>query len=345
MSSYLNNIYLALTIIYQSNPNELPFKEALILRKTSKTVKQIIDDVHPSVIIKLNVNFSNDYKTYNQIFNTIFNTIKNSTTWCNIKKLDMSRSFYKGKYSFDSLKHFTEILKQLTEITHLDLSYNQMGLDMESVFKAIENFTNLTHLNLSENSLELVDMNKLGKTLKNLSYLNIGYNFMNKNETEKIINKLKYCPKLLSLNLRFNKISKTAIEKLGNNILNITDLNLSEIIISKIGIEVFAEMIGKLKKLLCLELISNDINDTDIKIISEKLKCSNLTSLNIKKNQITDYGVNSIIKIIKICPKLSYINIKSNLITEIGNNNLKKIIKNKNIYYKYKCLNKNYNYF
>ena len=249
MSLHLNNTYLALTIIYQYNPNELPFEDALILKKTSKTVKQIIDNIHPSVIIKLNVNYSNDYK----IFNTIFNSIKIAPTWCNIIKLDISRSFYKSKYSFESLIDFTETLKKLKKITHLDLSYNQMGLDMERVFEAIEHFTCLTHLNLSENSLELVDMNKLGKILENnkeLSCLNIGYNFMNKYETEKIINKLKYCSKLEVLNLRFNKISKTAIENLGNNILNITDLNLSEIIISKIGIECFAEMIGKLKKLV-----------------------------------------------------------------------------------------------
>ena len=116
MLLHLNNTYLALTIIYQYNPNELPFKEALILRKTSKTVKQIIDNIHLSVIIKLNVNYSNDYNTYNKIFNTIFNSIKISPTWCNIKKLDMSRSFYKGKYSFDSLKNFTEILKTLTDV-------------------------------------------------------------------------------------------------------------------------------------------------------------------------------------------------------------------------------------
>ena len=166
MLLHLNNTYLALTIIYQSNPNELPFEEALILRKTSKTVKQIIDNIHPSVIIKLNVKFSNDYNTYNKIFNTIFNSIKNSPTWCNIIKLDISRSFYKGKYSLESLKDFTETLKKLTKITHLDLSYNQMGLDMERVFEAIEHFTCLTHLNLSENSLELVDMNKLGKILE-----------------------------------------------------------------------------------------------------------------------------------------------------------------------------------
>jgi Ran GTPase-activating protein (RanGAP) involved in mRNA processing and transport len=341
MLLHLNNTYLALTIIYQSNPNELSFKEALILRKTSETVKQIIDNIHPSVIIKLNVNYSNDHNTYNKIFNTIFNSIKISPTWCNIKKLDISRSFYKGKYSFDSLKHFTEILKTLTEITHLDLSYNQMGLDMESVFEAMKNFTKLTHLNLSENSLALVDMNKLVKILEkniNLSYLNIGYNFMNKHEIEKIVNNLNYCPNLSSLNLRFNKISKTAIKILGNNILNITDLNLSEIIISEIGIECFAEMIGKLKKLSRLELVSNDINDNDIKIIAKKLN-SKLAHLNLNKNQITDYGVKSIIEIINICPELSYLNIESNLITEIGNNNLEQIIKNKNICYKYKCIN------
>jgi len=76
MLLHLNNTYLALTIIYQSNPNELLFKEALILRKTSKSVKQIIDNIHPSVKIKLNVKFLNDYKTYNKNFNIIFNSIK-----------------------------------------------------------------------------------------------------------------------------------------------------------------------------------------------------------------------------------------------------------------------------
>ena len=120
MSLYLNNTYLALTIILQLNPNELPLELAIVLRKTSKSVKQIIDNIHPSVIIKLNVKFSNDYNTYNKIFNTIFNSIKNSPTWCNIIKLDISRSFYKGKYSLESLKDFTETLKKLTKITHLD---------------------------------------------------------------------------------------------------------------------------------------------------------------------------------------------------------------------------------
>ncbi|UCH98245.1 MAG: leucine-rich repeat domain-containing protein [Candidatus Aminicenantes bacterium] len=196
-------------------------------------------------------------------------------------------------------------LKDLKNLTHLDLHYNLISdisflkdlknltyLDLHgneiSDISSLKDLKNLTHLYLNDNQIS--DISSL-KDLKNLTYLDLHDNRISD------ISSLKDLKNLIHLNLVYNQISDISSLK---DLKNLTYLDLHDNRISDIS------SLKDLKNLIHLNLVYNQISD-----ISSIKHLENLTHLYLNDNQISD------ISPLKDLENLYHLVLTNNEITEL----------------------------
>jgi hypothetical protein len=181
-------------------------------------------------------------------------------------------------------------------------------------FSANKTITSFTITIYGDGNISKIGINALLSSIKNNKYIVyfmlINYNDNTKTDIEGL--------ELLSEIFEHNKtLVVFGIEK----IISFTDEsdNYDKIIKYKRVLDKFANSLKNNKTLEYLELISNQIDDTDIKIICNALQMNTtLKGINLRSNSIFDKGIKYIADYLKNNKTLEYIDVSINLFTING---------------------------
>ena len=252
----------------------------ILLRKTSKYLKEQIDNIQEPLALTINSKWFRDPNNGNitEKHNIIFNGIK---SFKSISKLILNNC---------RIEIFKIVLFQPRSITYLDLSSNHCGLDAKKLVNMIKQCTSLLHLNLHYNKIETEGACSLAIELNN-------------------------CKKLTHFNIGANLIGSIGIKKLIEVLtkLPIEFLNISNIRLESEGIEYLKNL--KSKTLINLNLCKNMIKTDDTIILAQMIRqCPNLVNINLSYNFIESNGLYNLSKEFKLCPNLAYLDLGYNLI-------------------------------
>ncbi len=162
----------------------------------------------------------------------------------------------------------------LTDLTHLDLSYNYI----ETLPESIGNLTNLTNLNLKSNRLT-----KLPESIGTLTKLKV-FN-IHRNPLVELPESIGNLTKITQLRPCKGSANSSDLQRLPESIGNLT--NLTQLALQGCKLTELPESIGNLSKLSQLYL-----NYNRLAILPESIgKLHNLTKLNIDGNPLSDLSI------------------------------------------------------
>jgi Leucine-rich repeat (LRR) protein len=179
----------------------------------------------------------------------------------NIPTGDITKLKLRGLYSSTNL---IKSFDNLTNLTHLDLSYNILT----ELPVSIDNLTNLTHLDLSYNILTELPVS-IGN-LTNLTHLHL-----NCNKLTEFPDSIGNLTNLTCLELGHNKL--TELPDIIGNLTNLTCLELGHNKLTELP-----DIIGNLTNLTELDLTTNKLTELPETISN----LTNLTNLNVKFNNL-----------------------------------------------------------
>ncbi len=212
------------------------------------------------------------------------------------KKFGQNIIYFTGISYYNILNRISEI-NQIKNIISLDFS--NCGLndnELSNLTPYICNFTFLQNLDLSENNLTDISLENLSNIFSFIQYLD-------------------------SLNLSHNNFSDSGIKILSENIYllkYLINLNLISIHLSHKGIKSLSKNIFQLKKIKRLNISYNSIS-TGIDLFSYYISnITNLSYLNLAKNNILDENIYYLTEKFQYLPKLTYINLSENYIKSDG---------------------------
>ena len=201
-------------------------------------------------------------------------------------------------------------IRPLTNLTSLNLSFNNIGVDGA---KAIATLTNLKSLNLSSCFMGNGGAKAIA-TLPYLTSLNLSYSSIG-NDDAKAIAALT---NLTSLYLKERFISEDGARAIAT-LTNLTSLDLAG---NHIGEDGASAIAATLTNLTSLDLAGNHIGEDGASAIAATL--THLTSLDLQSNRIGDNGANAIAKL----SNLTSLNLAGN---SIGKDGAKAIAKLSNL--------------
>jgi len=227
-----------------------PADRTIMLSKTSKKIKNIIDKMYLPVDVHRSCAFWNDScncNTENKLDFMmkrlkIMTSLNNITTLvlkcCNIQII---------------LHQFIEVLEQCPTLKKLNLKRNNINAEGAAmIVKALEQCHNieLTYLNLSINKIGDTGATKVAELLS-----------------------LEWCPKLAYLNLSLNKIGDTGVESLVSVFEQypvLIDLDLSHNLIRADGVESLVKVLGQCLTIKHLDLSWNYIGLVEAASIAKR---------------------------------------------------------------------------
>jgi hypothetical protein len=173
----------------------------------------------------------------------------------------------------------------LPNLTHLDLSHNEITNMDELAAVASESLPNLTNLDLSHNKITGLD--ELAVVAMRLTHLDLSHNEI----TDKGLDELAVVamPNLTHLGLSHNKITDKGLDELAVVAMpNLTHLDLSHNKITDKGLDELA--------VVAMESLPN------------------LTHLDLSHNKITDKGVNELaVVVMESLPRLTHLDLSQNV--------------------------------
>lgn len=291
-----------------------PANRTIMLRMTSKQIKDIIDNKYLSTVIYLKYIKPVDIKF-------IMNQLSSLVTTCQITSLDLPDIDMKKRF-----KKFKEILTKC-KLNKLNLYNNNLGdEEIESISEILVENEQCSVLHLAHNKITEIGLKSLLKLLNNKN-INIGQsidlNLCNNNigyEYERV-KSIELCSTLSNLNLCCNKISNIDIDKILlhnkelksldlsqnkittfnfnislNNTFILENLNLSYNQIDILGASSLSKILEKCHKLLTLNLSHNNICTEGATCIIEK--CLSLTTLYLTANMIADDGIEKLTQLL-----------------------------------------------
>jgi hypothetical protein len=214
-----------------------PADRTIMLRKTSKRIKNIIDKMRLPTDVHWSWKFWNDSQngTTEEKLDFIMRQLKYMTSFykittlvlkcCNIqinlqqlievlelcpslKKLNLKRN----KISAEGAARIAEALKQCPELTYLDLSINNIGdtgATKVAELLSLERCPKLSHLNLSLNKIGDAGAESLASVFEQypvLIDLDLSHNLIRADGVESLIKVLGHCPSIKHLDLSWNYI-------------------------------------------------------------------------------------------------------------------------------------------
>lgn len=275
-----------------------PANRTIMLRITSKKIKDIIDNKYLPTIIYLKYIRPVDIKF-------VMNRLLTLVTTCQIISLDLPDFDMKKRF-----EKFKEILNKC-KLNKLNLYNNNLGdTEIESISEILIN-GQCSVLNLANNKITEIGFKSLLKILNNGQriHLNLCNNKMG-NEYEET-KSIELCSTLENLNLCYNQISNVDIDKILLHNLELKSLDLSQNQITTFNFNISQNNIFILKNLnLSYNRIGNEASKKLSKIL---LKCPTLQKLNLSYNHICTEGA---ISIIEHCKSLRSIYLAHNMITD-----------------------------
>jgi hypothetical protein len=278
-----------------------PANRTIMLRMTSKQIKNIIDNKYLPTVI---------YLKYIKPVNIKFAMIQlpSLVTTCQITCLDLP--------DIDMKKRFEKFKKILTKckLNKLNLYNNNLGdKEIESISEILMKNGQCSVLHLAHNKITEIGLKSLLKLLNkgqridlNLCNNKIGYEYER-------VKSIELCSTLENLNLCYNQISNIDIDKILLHNIELKSLDLSQNQITTFNFNISQNNIFILEN---LNLSYNRIGSEGAKNLSKILvKCKILKKLNLSYNHICTEGA---ISIVEQCTSLSKICLTSNMITDDG---------------------------
>ena len=214
------------------------------------------------------LDLSNAKKTENKLLNFFGNVFSDrDKTLTNIPPEVFELKHIKTlNLSGNAINEIPESIENLSNLTHLDLSFNDSLIDLP---ESIGNLSNLDYLDLSFNGIRNLP-ESIGN-LSNLTKLDLGFN-----DTRNLPESIGNLSKLVRLNLSFNQNLKNLPESIGN-LFNLIHLN------SRYNqLENLPNSIGNLSNLISLDLSNNHLKNLPESIGN----LSNLIYLNLRSNKL-----------------------------------------------------------
>lgn len=321
----------------------------IMLRMTSKTVKETIDKMGPSipVVVRLKRSFLNNSRvcTTEENLKKALDQAIETARRCNIITLDVSRCNINCE-----IKRILELLKHCKGLLDLNLGNNQiedeeliilapalerlnlrkLGLSNSNIWKGAEELALVLAGNNALNSIDL-NYNRIGykgvffltKALNRLPILRklkLNYNHICDAGVTSLAEVLPQCQALTHLDLGNNLIRDIkALSSALKKLTNMAYLNLDSNTIGKIGLKNLAEVLPNLGNLRHLNVCSNRINEEGACSIAEVLpQCSSLAHLDLSDNMFGDVGAFSIAGVLPQCLALVHLNLSKNKIGDVG---------------------------
>ena len=227
----------------------------------------------------------------------------------------------------------------------LELNLNHISDDgalaLAKCIKAIESGSNLHTLNLSCNDIGdkgALDLAHATKAVKDFNLM-IWNNRITKQGIEDML-KMKPDIRISTLELDCRYISESVVAAIisrftgylrRHDFSSLLIVNLSDNCIgdSGSGIKMLSDLLREATNLQSLNLSNNSITDNSAKLLFSDLKNYNqLSSLNLSSNSITDESIEILTDAIKNCTYLNLLNLSSNSISDDGTEALFHALKN-----------------
>ena len=147
----------------------------IVLRRTSRKVKEVVDKMRLPAVVRLSRSFWNDTcnGTVAEKLQVVMRQLQFMTVRCGITTLELAHCEMKGQ----DAERVLGVLAQSPELAHLDLSKNRIGNGMAESFAALGPLAALAHLDLSYNRIFDAGTHRLAEGLeqcKALSHLHLG---------------------------------------------------------------------------------------------------------------------------------------------------------------------------
>jgi Ran GTPase-activating protein (RanGAP) involved in mRNA processing and transport len=318
----------------------------IMLRRTSKRVKEVVDKMRLPAVVRLSRSFWDDARngTDAEKLQSVMRQLPLMTAWCRISTLalprcdmaeilagvlakcpalahlDLSWNFNFGAAGAEML---SGVLGQCAALVHLNLCHTQIGPDgAEFLAGVLGHCTALAHLDLSGNGIGPAGAESLAAVLVQctaLAHLNLGENWIGPDGTESLAGVLGQCAALAHLNLRHTQIGPAGAKFLAGVLGHCTalaHLDLSGNQIDNAGAESLAGVLGQCRALNYLNLFDNDIRQDGAECLAGVLgQCASLAHLNLGDNAIQDEGAKSLAGVLGQCASLAHLNLHNN---EIG---------------------------
>lgn len=271
-----------------------PDNRTIMLRMTSKQIKEIIDNMRLPVVVRLNMSFLN--KIYNRI------PLLHAT-------VSFRDCIFNEKLQF-VIRHLG-VLATVCKITSLELPCSNMNIQLERLKEILDQCKSLTNLNLYNNILGTTGVISLIGVLGQCSVLNLANNNISTEGAKYLIDVLTQCT---NLNLCNNNIGTTGLESIEKckTLSRLIYLNLCHNQINTVNID---RILSQNTALAHLDLSQNHINTVSIGTTTE---CFALTYLNLSYNHIDAEGATKLVRVIRQCQSLTDLNLSYNYIGSEG---------------------------
>ncbi|CAH3042760.1 unnamed protein product [Pocillopora meandrina] len=296
---------------------------------------EIITDLLP---VKTEMKESADYKE-----EWTENKDKMVTCWPTEDERDLAVTFFKCSNESDKMESIVQRKLQQINFNFVNFIRGHLtAVDCSSLVNVIKNVQQISHLDLSHNNIGPLGCFEICKLLKckesQLSWLNLKHNQL-KDETAKYLAEAfnnNSC-QLRTLDLSENNISDIGAQHLAkaiNNNCQLRMLNLSLNNISHLGAQHLAEAINDNNncQLHTLNLYRNNISDIGAQHLADAINSNNcqLLTLNLSRNSISDIGAQHLAEAINKNCQLRTLDLSINNISYIGAQHLAEAINNNN---------------
>jgi hypothetical protein len=269
----------------------------IMLRRTSKRVKEIVDKMRLPAVIRLSRSFWGDARngTAAEKLQFVIRQLAFMTGWCRIITFELPRCDMKGQ----DADNLAGVLAQCPALAHLDLSRNGNfgAAGVERLAGVLGQCRELVHLNLSNNTIGPVGAERLAGVLglcRELSHLDLSYNYIRAGGAERLAGVLAHCTALAHLDLSFNRINADGAESLAGVLAQCTalaHLDLGANYFRAAGAESLARVLGQCPTLAHLNLGGNQIGPAGAESLARVLvRCTALAHLNLRYNDISAAG-------------------------------------------------------
>ncbi len=268
----------------------------MMLRRTSKTVKGVVDKLRLPAFVCLSRSFLNDtcYGTAAEKLQFVFRQLVALTARCRITTLELCHCEMKGQ----DTERLARVLGQCAALAHLNLCGNPIGAKgAGNLSGVLAQPSALAYLNLSRNELGDDGAGRLAGVmgqLRALVHLDLSRNCINANGAWRLAGVLGQCAALAHLDLSGNGIRDDGAGRL-------------------------AGLLGQLRALTHLDLKSNAIRDHGAGRIAGVLgRCAALAHLDLSDNEIGDAGAESLAEVLAQCTALAHLDLCDNRIVTSG---------------------------
>jgi Ran GTPase-activating protein (RanGAP) involved in mRNA processing and transport len=263
----------------------------IMLRRTSKRVKEVVDKMRLPAVVRLSRRFWSDVRngTAAEKLQFVLRQLTPLTTWCRISTLDL----HQCEMNEQDAERLADVLAQCPALSHLDLcgfvevgrrhggcyqiGGNQIGSGgAESIAGVLAQCPALAHLDLSHNGIHNAGAERLAGELvqcRELVHLNLSWNQIEEGGAESLAGVLAQCPAAAHLDLSYNPIGYEGAMSFAGVLAQcttLTHLNLRNTDIGSAGAESFAGVLGQCTALTHLNLCNNGIGAVE----KMRLRCS-----------------------------------------------------------------------